>query len=63
MALHAAGRRDDARRLCRNLAAEECADAAGRSVGDTVAEGPWQARHIRERTLLMRAIAPPSPRP
>ena len=63
VALHAAGRRDDARRLCRNLAAEECADAAGRSVGDTVAEGPWQARHIRERTLLMRAIAPPSPRP
>ena len=62
LALHAAGRPDDARRLCQAVALEACASEAGRRIGDIVPDGPWQARHARERALLMQELAKPAER-
>jgi len=56
VALHAAGQRDAARRLCRTTAREACEDDAARTVGATVGEGAWQARHVRERATLAREL-------
>jgi len=56
IALHAGGRRDDARRLCQTVALEACKSEAERKIRDTVPDGPWQTRHARERAMLMRGL-------
>jgi len=56
-ALQAADHRDDAIRLCRTVAADECREDAARDPGvATVSEGPWQAREVRERSAWLRAL-------
>ena len=61
VALHAAGRRGDAQRLCSTVARDECDWAAQDAVEATTNAGPWQARHVRERTQLVRALVAAAP--
>jgi hypothetical protein len=56
LALHAAHDDAAARRLCLDVGRDACESAAERTPGDVVADGPWQARHARERAALARTL-------
>jgi len=56
LALHAAHDDASARKLCLGAGRDACESAARRSPGDVVPDGPWQARHARERADLARAM-------